>query len=186
MYGRPTYTESELATKSDQYQSSAAIFRPDVASDDIHSFSFVVRDSMLNVGPTLDFHMVPVSSSASSDKTSDQQNMVAVCGHGKNGCLAVVHEGVRPDCVIEVPLDDCCRIWAVYHEHSEMSGSSDTPTRVAGFPTHSYLILSGSTSSRILATGEELEEVSDNVDVYVSGPTITTGNVQGNTHRVTE
>eukprot|EP00958_Prasinococcus_capsulatus_P023667 scaffold3586_cov404-Prasinococcus_capsulatus_cf.AAC.5 len=179
LYGQGMSKESSHSKgHSLNTDSSLSVFRPEIAHDDVVAFTFLVRDSMTNVAPIVDFHMMQgVPTTGDNNQASGQQDVLALCGHRKNGSLAVLHESVRPASVIEVEFRDCTKMWAVYHEQS---GTEEEPARLArDLPTHSYLILSGSSNSRILATGEELEEVSDVHDAFVSGPTVAAGNVLG-------
>ncbi|PRQ20380.1 hypothetical protein RchiOBHm_Chr7g0227531 [Rosa chinensis] len=69
------------------------------------SFSFAVRDSLVNVGPLKDFsNGLRINADASASRIAKQSNYELVCcsGHGKNGSLYVLHQSIRPEMSTEV------------------------------------------------------------------------------------
>jgi cleavage and polyadenylation specificity factor subunit 1 len=68
--------------------------------------------------------------------------------------------------------------WAIYHEEQEKEAIPSTEPSQDAF--HSFLILSRDDGTMVFTTGEELKEVTDKVDFYVDGPTITVGNLNEN------
>ncbi|GAU48135.1 hypothetical protein TSUD_293750 [Trifolium subterraneum] len=69
------------------------------------SFSFAVRDSLINVGPLKDFsYGLRINADANATGIAKQSNYELVCcsGHGKNGSLCVLRQSIRPEVITEV------------------------------------------------------------------------------------
>ncbi|XP_058086131.1 cleavage and polyadenylation specificity factor subunit 1 isoform X2 [Magnolia sinica] len=146
------------------------------------TFSFAVRDSLINVGPLKDFSY-GLRSHADPNATgiAKQSNYELVCcsGHGKNGSLCVLQQSVRPELITEVELTGCKGIWTVYHKSSR--GHSADPSRTVSEDDeyHAYLIISLEARTMVLETADLLGEVTETVDYYVQGSTVAAGNLFG-------
>uniref|UniRef100_A0A2P2M8C1 Uncharacterized protein MANES_06G138300 n=1 Tax=Rhizophora mucronata TaxID=61149 RepID=A0A2P2M8C1_RHIMU len=107
------------------------------------SFSFMVRDSLVNVGPLKDFsYGVRINADPSATGIAKQSNYELVCcsGHGKNGALCVLRQSIRPEMISEVELPGCKGIWTVYHKNARSHDSSKMATIDDEY--HAYLIIS--------------------------------------------
>ncbi|KAK1575122.1 hypothetical protein Q3G72_002835 [Acer saccharum] len=145
------------------------------------TFSFAVRDSLVNIGPLKDFsYGLRINADASATGISKQSNYELVCcsGHGKNGALCVLRQSIRPEMITEVELPGCKGIWTVYHKSTRHNADS---SRTAGYDDeyHAYLIISLEARTMVLETADLLTEVTESVDYYVQGRTIAAGNLFG-------
>ncbi|KAH9678229.1 cleavage and polyadenylation specificity factor subunit 1 [Citrus sinensis] len=146
------------------------------------TFSFAVRDSLVNIGPLKDFsYGLRINADASATGISKQSNYELVCcsGHGKNGALCVLRQSIRPEMITEVELPGCKGIWTVYHKSSR--GHNADSSRMAAYDDeyHAYLIISLEARTMVLETADLLTEVTESVDYFVQGRTIAAGNLFG-------
>ncbi|XP_024046271.1 cleavage and polyadenylation specificity factor subunit 1 isoform X3 [Citrus clementina] len=146
------------------------------------TFSFAVRDSLVNIGPLKDFsYGLRINADASATGISKQSNYELVCcsGHGKNGALCVLRQSIRPEMITEVELPGCKGIWTVYHKSSR--GHNTDSSRMAAYDDeyHAYLIISLEARTMVLETADLLTEVTESVDYFVQGRTIAAGNLFG-------
>ena len=144
-------------------------------------YAFTVRDSVLGISPVID---LTVGASASLRGDVEQRaELVAACGHGKNGALAVLQRGIQPELVTEVEagtLPGLRGTWTVYRARldDENSLGSATGSSSSGTPPfHSYLVIALAASTMVLETGEELKEVSEQVELVTDASTVCCGNV---------
>ena len=78
-------------------------------------------------------------------------------GSARSGALAVLRKGVVAEVLIEVPVPEIEAVWALrFHDESEYMSLMTT-----SYPTDAFLLISTSTGTMVLQSGEELEEVSD-------------------------
>ncbi|KAJ7555735.1 hypothetical protein O6H91_05G052500 [Diphasiastrum complanatum] len=146
------------------------------------TFTFAVRDSLVNIGPLRDFaYGFPVSSDSSASSGSKQSSyeLVACSGHGKNGSISILQRSIRPELITEVELQGCKGIWTVYHKVGQSESSALPPQTLDEEEYHAYLIISLESRTMVLETGEMLGEVTESVDYYIEGPTIFAGNLFG-------
>ncbi|XP_043813334.1 cleavage and polyadenylation specificity factor subunit 1 isoform X3 [Manihot esculenta] len=146
------------------------------------TFSFAVRDSLINVGPLKDLsYGLRVNADANASGIAKQSNYELVCcsGHGKNGALCVLRQSIRPEMITEVDLPGCRGIWTVYHKTAR--GHSVDTSRMAAVDDeyHAYLIISMENRTMVLETADHLTEVTESVDYFVQGRTIAAGNLFG-------
>lgn len=136
--------------------------------------SFLVRDSILNVAP---LRKMGVCADASAPEGAGGRQVVVACaGHGKNGALAVLQRGVRPQTITEVGLPGVAAIWPVSGRFGDAAAAA-----ADGEDTqhHSHLVMDMGTHTIVLATGEELEEVSDASPMLTDCGTLAAGDVLG-------
>ncbi|KAF9616940.1 hypothetical protein IFM89_033010 [Coptis chinensis] len=145
------------------------------------TFSFSVRDSLLNIGPLKDFsYGFRVNADPNATGIAKQSNYELVCcsGHGKNGALCVLQQSIRPELITEVELSGCRGIWTVYHKNvrghnkddSSKMGSEDEEY-------HAYLIISLESRTMVLETADHLGEGGKRrvIQVYARGARILDG-----------
>ncbi|XP_047519601.1 cleavage and polyadenylation specificity factor subunit 1 [Pieris napi] len=145
-------------------------------STQLTSYVFEVCDSLLNICPIGDISMGEVQ--LVSEERRNEHNtieLVACCGRGKNGALAVLQRSVRPQLVTAFELPGCIDMWTVIGEQTEVL--RDAHRDMEG--THAYMILAQEDSSMILQTGQEINEV-DSSGFMTSAPTIFAGNLGNN------
>lgn len=145
------------------------------------TFSFTVRDSLINVGPLKDFsYGLRMNADPNATGVAKQSNYELVCcsGHGKNGALCVLQRSIRPEIITQEAIPGCKGLWTVYHknsrnpaEHSKKAAEDDEH--------HAYLIISLESRTMVLQTVSNLEEVTEHVDYFVQGRTIYAGNLFG-------
>ncbi|KAL0359011.1 UNVERIFIED_CONTAM: Cleavage and polyadenylation specificity factor subunit [Sesamum angustifolium] len=143
------------------------------------TFTFAVRDSLLNVGPLKDFsYGLRINADPNATGVAKQSNYELVCcsGHGKNGSLTVLQQSIRPETITQESLPGCTGIWTVYHKNSRSDSSKGAADEDE---YHAYLIISLENRTMVLRTANNLEEVTENVDYYVQGSTIAAGNLFG-------
>ncbi|XP_011101138.1 cleavage and polyadenylation specificity factor subunit 1 isoform X1 [Sesamum indicum] len=143
------------------------------------TFTFAVRDSLLNVGPLKDFsYGLRINADPNATGVAKQSNYELVCcsGHGKNGALTVLQQSIRPETITQESLPGCKGIWTVYHKNSRSDSSKGAADEDE---YHAYLIISLENRTMVLQTANNLEEVTENVDYYVQGSTIAAGNLFG-------
>lgn len=154
---------------------------PNNAESSQKTFSFTVRDSLINVGPLKDFaYGLRINADANATGISKQSNYELVCcsGHGKNGALCVLQQSIRPEMITEVELPGCKGIWTVYHKNAR-SHSVDSLKMASDDEYHAYLIISMEARTMVLETADHLTEVTESVDYFVQGRTIAAGNLFG-------
>ncbi|KAJ3706249.1 hypothetical protein LUZ61_009954 [Rhynchospora tenuis] len=146
------------------------------------SFSFVVRDSLINIGPIKDFsYGLRINADPNAAGLAKQSNYELVCcsGHGKNGALSVLQQSIRPELITEVELAGCKGIWTVYHKNSRSHATDASKAISEDEEYHSYLIISLENRTMVLETADDLGEVTETVDYFVHGSTIAAGNLFG-------
>ncbi|CAN8244624.1 unnamed protein product [Cochlearia groenlandica] len=146
------------------------------------SFSFAVRDSLVNVGPVKDFaYGLRINADTNATGISKQSNYELVCcsGHGKNGALSVLRQSIRPEMITEVELPGCKGIWTVYHKSSRGHNVDSSKIAADEDEYHAYLIISLEARTMVLETADLLTEVTESVDYYVQGRTVAAGNLFG-------
>ncbi|KAJ1403738.1 WD40/YVTN repeat-like-containing domain superfamily [Sesbania bispinosa] len=146
------------------------------------SFSFAVRDSLINVGPLKDFsYGLRINADANATGIAKQSNYELVCcsGHGKNGSLCVLRQSIRPEVITEVELPGCKGIWTVYHKSTRSHNADSSKLADDDDEYHAYLIISLEARTMVLETADLLSEVTESVDYYVQGKTLAAGNLFG-------
>uniref|UniRef100_A0A1J3GZ37 Cleavage and polyadenylation specificity factor 160 kDa subunit n=1 Tax=Noccaea caerulescens TaxID=107243 RepID=A0A1J3GZ37_NOCCA len=174
-----------LRTSSDAFQDTIgneelSLFgsTPNNSDSAQKSFSFAVRDSLVNVGPVKDF-AYGLRTNADANATGSNHELVCCSGHGKNGALCVLRQSVRPEMITEVELPGCKGIWTVYHKSSRGHNVDSSKIAADEDEYHAYLIISLEARTMVLETADLLTEVTESVDYYVQGRTIAAGNLFG-------
>lgn len=145
----------------------------------IASYIFEVCDSLLNIGPCGDVAMGEpafLSEEFSSNTQDPDIELVTTSGYGKNGALCVLQRSVRPQVVTTFELPGCIDMWTVV---SSTSNVLDDVSIIDNDPTHAYLILSQRSSTMVLQTGREINEV-DQSGFSTEGATVYAGNLGSN------
>ena len=168
---------------ADALRAAAAAQRAASRGREDPGYAFTVRDSVLGISPVIDL-TVGASASVAGD-VEERSELVAACGHGKNGALAILQRGIQPELVTEVEsgtLPGLRGTWTVHHEsrdNQRLGSSAAAAAAEAMEPFHSYLVISLEKTTMILETGEELREVSEAVELVTDAPTLAAGNVFG-------
>lgn len=155
---------------------------PNNAQSAQKTFSFAVRDSLINVGPLKDFsYGLRINADPNATGIAKQSNYELVCcsGHGKNGALCVLQQSIRPEVITQESIPGCRGLWTVYHKNSRSHNTDSSKMAADDDEFHAYLIISLETRTMVLQTVNNLEEVTENVDYYVQGSTIAAGNLFG-------
>ncbi|KAI8526995.1 hypothetical protein RHMOL_Rhmol12G0042400 [Rhododendron molle] len=109
------------------------------------TFSFAVRDSLINVGPLKDFsNGLRVNTDLSATGIAKQSNYELVCcsGHGKNGTLCVPQQSIRPETITQEQLPGCKGLWTVYHKNTRSHSVDSAKMGLEDDEYHAYLIIS--------------------------------------------
>lgn len=88
------------------------VFKSDAAAGSKHgtgNWALTVKDTITCFGPGADITMGP----SPKDLTQSQMDMVVAGGYAKNGCLAVIHESIRPTYYTEFPVPGCKGVWTL-------------------------------------------------------------------------
>ena len=143
-----------------------------VDRDDTFEYKFSVKDSLLCISPVVDL-TVGASAPVGTD-LDPRTELVAACGHGKNGALAILTRGITPELVTEVEsgaLPGLRACWATRTE-DDNDGTVRPKRKDELFDEHLILSLSSTKTTMVLETGEELREVSKEVDFIVDEETL--------------
>jgi cleavage and polyadenylation specificity factor subunit 1 len=132
-----------------------------------------VLDSLTGIAPLRSL----TSSGPASGSTPPY--LVACCGQGRNGALAVLRRSVALDVVTEVPLPGVCGAWAIgalqpAPEEHDAGGAG-------GAPCAAFLLLSFPGCTRVLSTGDDMREVTDELEFAGDTPTIAAATLPGST-----
>lgn len=145
----------------------------------LRKYIFEVCDSLLNVGP-INFmcagERVEFDEGGSNLRPQANQlpelkmDIVAASGHNKNGALSVFVNCINPQVITSFELDGCLDVWTVF---------DDVSKKLARHDHHDFMILSQRTSTLVLQTGEEINEI-ENTGFSCQQPTIFVGNLGQN------
>ncbi|CAH9139745.1 unnamed protein product [Cuscuta epithymum] len=155
---------------------------PNNAHSAQRTFSFAVRDSLINIGPLKDFsYGLRINADPNATGVAKQSNYELVCcsGHGKNGALCVLQRSIRPEVITQESLPGCKGIWTVYHKSTRSNLNESSKVAYDDDEYHAYLVISLETRTMVLQTASNLEEVTENVDYHVQGTTLAVGNLFG-------
>ena len=148
-----------------------------VDRDDTFEYKFSVKDSLLCISPVVDL-TVGASAPVGTD-LDPRTELVAACGHGKNGALAILTRGITPELVTEVEsgaLPGLRACWATRTE-DDNDGTVRPKRKDELFDEHLILSLASTKTTMVLETGEELREVSKEVDFVVDEETLACGRI---------
>ena len=125
----------------------------ETAASKISSYSFEVCDSLQNIGPCGQVAMGEpafLSEEFSSSSPDPDIELVTTSGHGKNGALCLLQKTVRPQVVTTFELPGCQDMWTV---------CSSSTVEAFSAKEHAFLLLSRRESSKVLQTGQEINEL---------------------------
>lgn len=138
----------------------------------VAGYDFKVKDSLLGVAPVVDI-TVGASAPVGIDK-DERTELITACGQGKNGALAILTRGVQPELVTEVESGTLPNLQGLWTLHNRKEGSKEERD-----PFHEHLLLSMNTSTMIMETGEELQEVSASLEFITDKATLAASNIFG-------
>lgn len=144
------------------------------AAPQLQRYQLKVLDSLANIGPVRDFTIAEPGAAGSEAPPC----LVACSGEGKGGTLSVLRRSVVPDLITEVPLPGLLGAWAVHHRPADGADVAPGQQQYQG-QYHAYLLLSFPGATKVLATGEELREVTETVEFAVDTPTLAAGSLCG-------
>ncbi|XP_049318035.1 cleavage and polyadenylation specificity factor subunit 1 [Bactrocera dorsalis] len=145
----------------------------------LRKYIFEVCDSLLNVGPInfmcagerVEFEEDGVTLRPHVENLAELKiEVVASSGHNKNGALCVFVNCITPQIITSFELEGCLDVWTVYDDASKKSTRHDH---------HDFMILSQRSSSLVLQTGDEINEI-ENTGFSCQQPTIFVGNLGQN------
>uniref|UniRef100_A0A1A9V1N0 Cleavage and polyadenylation specificity factor subunit 1 n=1 Tax=Glossina austeni TaxID=7395 RepID=A0A1A9V1N0_GLOAU len=145
----------------------------------LRKYVFEVCDSLLNVGPInfmcagerVEFEEGGNTMRPHANQLVDLKiDIVASSGHGKNGALCVFVNCINPQVITSFELDGCLDVWTVFDDVSKKTIRQDH---------HDFMILSQRSSTLVLQTGEEINEI-ENTGFSCQQPTIFVGNLGQN------
>ncbi|XP_023295562.2 cleavage and polyadenylation specificity factor subunit 1 [Lucilia cuprina] len=145
----------------------------------LRKYIFEVCDSLLNVGPInfmcagerVEFEEGGTTLRPQASQLCDLKiDVVASSGHSKNGSLCVFVNCINPQVITSFELEGCLDVWTLYDDVSKKTSRHDH---------HDFMILSQRTSTLVLQTGEEINEI-ENTGFCCTQPTIFVGNLGQN------
>lgn len=145
----------------------------------LRKYIFEVCDSLLNVGPInfmcagerVEFEEGGTNLRPQANQLYDLKiDVVASSGHSKNGSLCVFVNSIYPQVITSFELEGCLDVWTVYDDVSKKTSGQDF---------HDFMILTQRSSTLVLQTGEEINEI-ENTGFCCSQPTIFVGNLGQN------
>ncbi|GAM28418.1 hypothetical protein SAMD00019534_115940, partial [Acytostelium subglobosum LB1] len=146
----------------------------------LKSYQLNICDHITNIGPISDMITgVSYDSASVSNQESYQQRnleLVSCSGHGKNGALTILQNGVRPELVATFELAGVRQAWAVCVDDPSAPGAQKKRTHdsdVLDNSWHTYLFASLENTTLIFWTGKELKEIPGKID----HATITIGSI---------
>ena len=138
----------------------------------VAGYDLKVKDSLLGVAPVVDI-AVGASAPMGSNK-NERTELITACGQGKNGALAILTRGVQPELVTEVESGTLPNLQGLWTLHYRKEGSKEERE-----PFHHHLLLSMKSSTMIMETGEELQEVSASLEFITNQATLAASNIFG-------
>lgn len=143
------------------------------------SYNFEVCDSVLNIAP-IGYMTVGERCTDDDDgldqikdpNTKPDLEIVTSSGHGKNGALCVLQNSINPQIITSFGLSGCRDVWTVLDESSVKD------------PNHAFMVLSQDSSTMILRTGAEINEI-ENTGFCSAQTTVHVGNI-GNNHYIAQ
>ncbi|XP_030379991.1 cleavage and polyadenylation specificity factor subunit 1 isoform X2 [Scaptodrosophila lebanonensis] len=142
----------------------------------LRKFVFEVCDSLLNVAPInfmcagerVEFEDDGTTLRPQAETLNDLKiELVGATGHGKNGALCVLVNTIHPQIITSFELEGCFDVWTVFDDSTKKTARQDH---------HDFLLLSQGSSTLILQTGNEINEI-ENTGFTVNQPTIFVGNI---------
>ncbi|KAL4582957.1 hypothetical protein LXL04_007519 [Taraxacum kok-saghyz] len=128
------------------------------------TFSFTVRDSLINVGPLKDFSY-GLRMNADPNATGVAKQSVLFWPWKKRSpiCASTIHpsRNYHPEAI-----PGCKGLWTVYHKNSR-NQPEHLKTASEDDEYHAYLIISLKSQTMVLQTVSNLEEVTENVDYFL-------------------
>ena len=134
----------------------------------VRELNVQVCDCISNIGTMRSLITLP------SIDGSNHNDYMACCGTGHGGNLVILNPRLCPDTITEVPLPGIRGAWAV-----------GTGPHGEGRKSDSYLLLTFENETKILTSGNDLKEVSKDVDFATDSKTLTAGTVSGHDVQVT-
>ncbi|KAM3586172.1 mRNA cleavage and polyadenylation factor subunit [Umbelopsis sp. WA50703] len=163
------------------------------------NFQFDICDRLLNCGPIADMtigELVQAEDESGRARLDNDDNIeiVACCGHGKNGNACVIQRHIHSATSYSFDQEDCQEIWSIrcrkeqYFEGLELEGSQVTRHSRTNkqsaigeqTPYDKFLVISKSKSTTVISTGEDLHELGHS-GFYTKGPTIAAGSLLNET-----
>ncbi|CAG0890026.1 unnamed protein product [Darwinula stevensoni] len=132
---------------------------------------------LLNIGPC--GNIAPGEPAFLSEEFSQYVDLdvelVTTSGYGKNGALCVLQHSIRPQVITTFQLPGCSDMWTV------VDGKTQSGDDQGG--EHAFLILSQESSTMVLQTGAEIDEL-DSSGFSTQGPTVFACNLGNNRYIV--
>jgi cleavage and polyadenylation specificity factor subunit 1 len=150
-----------------------ALFRPSAgapaaAPDPDASVHLRVLDSLPGTGPVRAAAVCeapPRAAGAAAGAPTPPPLLVAAVGVGRSGALLAMRRSLAPDVVTDVPLPGLVAAFALHLADGADGGAARAPPRGAapGHPLgyHSHLLLAMAATTKVLRTGDALDEVTD-------------------------
>eukprot|EP00887_Chlorella_sp_A99_P001781 scaffold19.g1781.t1 len=138
-----------------------------------------VLDALAGTAPLHDVAVGPPPPDPATGSAAGGAPYLVACsgGAGRGGALVVMRQRLVPDVITEVPLPGLLGAWALLHVPDAPQADAAGPSRWERH--HAYLLLSFQGSTKVLLTGEELREVSDEVEFALDAPTLAAGSICG-------
>lgn len=179
-----SFNTSTTSTKMDEDEPDAKRLKSEEAAED--DYSLYGLDSVdqsestgFNKGLKCKLRVLdtftgcgPIRALVTGPSVGGQTPYVLACtGEGKSGALIVLRQSIVPEIITEVPLPGVQGVWAVQYNKT----GSEAPTTGQ---YHSYLLLSFENgTTKVLATGDELAEITEKVEFATDVATLAAGSM---------
>ncbi|KAF0694846.1 Aste57867_14310 [Aphanomyces stellatus] len=154
LYGRHIVSSDVLAKDADEVDASETV--------EFAEYSLDLLDQLTAIGQVTAMDM---GMETEMEGAAPKEELILSGGVGSQASVSVVHRGIRPVVITEVPLEGCRAMWAVY-------GSATSSY-------HGYLILSMKSRTMVLKAGDETLPL-ESSGLFVEGPTLAASNVLKN------
>ncbi|CAK4735392.1 unnamed protein product [Aphanomyces euteiches] len=162
--------EEDMYIYGRRINSNQVVLTPQVAPDqadvpehvEFAQYQLELLDTLTAIGQVTAMDMgveMEVEGAAPSEE------LVLSGGVDEQSSISVIHRGIRPVVITEVPLEGCRAMWAVY-------GSATAKY-------HGYLILSMKSKTMVLKAGDDTLPL-ESSGLFVEGPTLAAANILGN------
>lgn len=168
LYGEGVYVDD--AGPTDKVEDN-----PDASSKSTTKLKINILHSMDCMAPLRCLVQAPAVSGVAGDRgpiasSSQPPCLIACCGTGNlGGSLFVLHQSVLPDIITTFNLNGVNGAWAVGHKNPAAKPETER--------FHAYLLLSLPSETKVLSAGNDLKEVTEEVEFAGDTTTIAAGSL---------
>ncbi|RKP26676.1 CPSF A subunit region-domain-containing protein [Syncephalis pseudoplumigaleata] len=139
-------------------------------------YNFRVCDSLPVIGSIMGMTAIRSVTNMEEKREDRRLDIVMSTGYGKNGHLSILRKSIRPADISEFGLPGCRAMWTLRCQREKAS-------HLVEEAYDRFLLISRDTSTMILETGDELQEM-ETGDFNTSRPTVAAASILQDTHIV--